>query len=216
MCQCASCFLFCIGFCLFASVINLRGPGPVTSQPEHGENQNQFPKLPFTEDSSAEPCSRYMDLFLFVYKIFPSKWDHNNNLNEWWMQVPVLRPGSIVKIFVLCSCRIEEEYLRGHESWKVALTILSAGLELSRQLGILPSNMCRCWGAALVQIEPRTMMFTARASYTTTTTASPPRTLNQMTLSLWHYAFKYDSTRLCHSSKMNFLSWNNSSFLFWK
>lgn len=159
-----------------------------------------------------------MDLFLFVYKIFPSKWDHNNNLNEWWMQVPVLRPGSIVKIFVLCSsCRIEEEeYLRGHESWKVALTILSAGLELSRQLGILPSNMCRCWGAALVQIEPRTMMFTARASYTTTTTASPPPTLNQMTLSLWHYAFKYDSTRLCHSSKMNFLSWNNSSFLFWK
>ena len=78
---------------------------------EHGENQNQFPKLPFTEDSSAEPCSRYMDLFLCVHKIFPSKWDHNNNLNELWMQVPVLRRGSIVKIFVLCSCRIEEEYI---------------------------------------------------------------------------------------------------------
>ena len=107
---------------------------------------------------------------------------------------PVLRRGSIVKIFVLCtSCRIEEEYLRGHESWKVALTILSAGLELSRQLGILPSNMCRCWGAALVQIEPRTMMFTARASYTThniTTTASR-QTLNQIILDVWYYNFKY-------------------------
>ena len=106
--------------------------------------------------------------------------------------VPVLRRGSIVKIFVLCSCRIEEEYLRGHESWKVALTILSAGLELSRQLGILPSNMCRCWGAALVQIEPRTMMFTARASYTThnITNTATPQTLNQVIRSVWHYAFK--------------------------
>ena len=85
-------------------------------------------------------------------------------------------------------------YLRGHESWKVALTILSAGLELSRQLGILPSNMCRCWGAALVQIEPRTMMFTARASYTYTshniTTTATPQTLNQVIRSVWHYAFK--------------------------
>ena len=164
-----------------------------------------------------------MDLFLFVYKIFPSKWDHNNNLNELWMQVPVLRPGSIVKIFVLCSsCRIEEEYLRGHESWKVALTILSAGLELSRQLGILPSNMCRCWGAALVQIEPRTMMFTARTSYTTL------QQQQHLLLEPWikchlvcgimpsNIYKTYDSTRMCHSSNMIFLSWNNSSFLFWK
>ena len=29
VCEFASCFLFFIGFCLFAAVINLRGPGPV-------------------------------------------------------------------------------------------------------------------------------------------------------------------------------------------
>ena len=174
VCEFASCFLFFIGFCLFAAVINLRGPGPGPVRLNTGKTKINFQNCHLLRIA---PPSLVADIW--IYFCVYTKYSHQNETtiiismnygcrSPCWGEAPLLK---------YLYCRIEEEYLRGHESWKVALMILSAGLELSRQLGILPSNMCRCWGAALGQIEPLTMMFTTRQGIlhgTTTATASNP------------------------------------------